>query len=98
MPEIIDRKFRFEAVSINSGNVYTQRNALVFLLKDALLPALLDKYVELCLQAGVSGRQIAGIHLLKDRVLKWQRRNIKKVCKPDVDEGSEERRVCRPNK
>lgn len=96
--ETIDRKFKFTAISQKSGKKYTQNNAIVFLVKDALLPDLLDKYLELCLQKGVDTRQLAGVSLLKDRVLAWQRRNSNKVHLPDVQIGKEEARVCKVNK
>ena len=96
--EVIDRKFKFRAVSNKSGKIYTEKNALVFLLKDALLPSLLDKYMELCASKNVDERQIMGVSLLKDRVLAWQRKNEKKVHVPDVEKGKEEKRVCKPNR
>lgn len=96
--EVIDRKFKFKAVSNKSGKTYTEKNALVFLLKDALLPDLLDKYMELCAKYKVDERQIMGVSLLKDRVLAWQRKNEKQVHIPDVAIGKEEKRVCKPNK
>lgn len=98
MAEVIDRKFRFTAVSIQTGKKYTEKNALVFLLKDSLLPNLLDAYIGLCAQAQVDERQLKGVQLLKDRVMKWQRENMKKVHMPDVQEGVEEKRVCKANK
>jgi len=96
--EVIDRKFKFKAVSNKSGNKYTEKNALVFLLKDALLPDMLDAYIGLCASKGVDERQIMGTSLLKDRVVKWQRENIKKVKLPDVSIGKEEQRVCKANR
>lgn len=96
--ERIDRKFKFTAVSNKSGKKYTEKNALVFLLKDALLPDLLDKYMGLCAEKNVDERQIMGVSLLKDRVLIWQRANEKKVHLPDVEAGKEEKRVCKANK
>ena len=96
--ERIDRKFKFVAVSEKSGKKYTQNNAIVFLVKDALLPDLLDKYLELCLKAKVDERQITGVSLLKERVMAWQRANMKKVKLSDVENGKEELRVCKQNK
>ena len=96
--EAIDRKFKFIAISNKSGKKYTEKNALVFLLKDALLPDLLDSYIGMCSQRGADERQVKGLHLLKDRVMKWQRANEKKVHMPDVQEGEEEKRVCKANK
>lgn len=96
--EVIDRKFKFKAVSNKSGKVYTEKNAMVFLIKDALLPDLLDAYVELCGKRGADTRQLAGIQLLKDRVVKWQRANINKVKLPDVELGKEDKYINRPNR
>ena len=98
--ERIDRKFKFVAVSEKSGKKYTQNNAVLFLVKDALLPDLLDKYSELCLKAKVDERQLKGITLLKARVLAYQRRMYGKyiVKLPDVEIGKEESRVCKENK
>lgn len=98
MAEVIDRKFKFSAVSIRSGKTYTEKDAMVFLIKDALLPDLLDAYIGLCAKAQVDERQLRGVQLLKDRVMTWQRKNEKKVHKPDVEEGKEEKRICKPNK
>lgn len=95
---VIDKKFTFVATSIKSGNEYTERNAMIFLLKDALLPDLLDHYINLCVKNKVGTPQIKGIELLKERVLNWQRKHIKKVKLPDVGEGKEEKYICKPNK
>lgn len=96
--EIIDRKYKITAVSLNSGKTYTEKHALLFKLSDALLPDLIDKYLELCHRNGVDVLQIEGLELLKERVLKWQRANIKLVKMPGVDPGKEEKRICKPNK
>lgn len=98
MAEVIDRKFKIEAMSLNTGKIYTQSNAVLFLCKDALLPDLLDHYAKLAVEKGADPRQITGIGLLKERVIAWQRKNMKKVHLPDVSEGKEEARVCKPNK
>jgi hypothetical protein len=95
--EALDRKFKFTAISVKSGKKYTEKNAIVFIAKDSLLPNLLDHYVELCAQANVDERQMLGVKLLKDRTVAWQRKNIKKVHKPDVEQGKEEKRVCKAN-
>ena len=96
--ECIDRKYRFKAVSVASGKQHTQSDAVLFLAKDKLLPALLDKYIELCRDNGVGDTQIKGVELLMDRVLTYQLRNINKVRLPDVGDGKEEKRVCKANK
>lgn len=96
--EAIDRKFQIAAVSLRSGKKYTQANAVLFLAKDELLPKLLDEYHRLCAEAKVDERQLLGIALLKERVIAYQRSNIKKVHLPDVEPGKEEKRVCKDNK
>ena len=95
--EAIDRKFKIEAVSLKSGKKYTQANGVLFLVKDALLPDLLDKYYALAVEKGADERQLLGIQLLKERVVTWQRMHIKQVHVPDVEVGKEEKRVCKDN-
>jgi hypothetical protein len=96
--EMIDRKFKFKAISNKSGKQYTEKNAIVFLAKDALLPELLNEYEILCMKYNVDERQIKGVRLLKDRVKRYQEQNEKLVHYPDVEEGKEEKIVCKPNK
>jgi hypothetical protein len=95
---VIDRKFKINAISLKSGKKYTENNAILFLLKDKNLPAMLVKYKELCVQGGADERQILGLDLLMDRVMEWQRANEKKVKLADIEQGKEEKRVCKPNK
>jgi hypothetical protein len=95
--EAIDRKFKIAAVSLKSNKKYTQANAVLFLAKDALLPELLDHYYQLAFAKGADDRQLVGIMLLKERVVAWQATHAKQVHVPDVDEGKEEKRVCKPN-
>lgn len=95
--ECIDRKFKTEAVSLKSGKKYTQANSVLFLAKDALLPDLLDVYYAMSKTKGVDERQLLGIALLKERVIAWQRVHVKQVHMPDVEEGKEEKRVCKDN-
>jgi hypothetical protein len=96
--QMLDRKFKIKAVSNKSGKLYTHENAILFLGKDKLLPDLLDAYIELCSKYGVDKAQLLGVQLLKDRVMSYQRANIKKVHLPDVAEGEEEKRVCKLNR
>jgi len=95
--ECIDRKFKIEATSIKSGKKYTHRNAVLFLASDGCLPELLEKYKEICISNLVDDRQIKGVELLRERVIAWQDANKKSVHIPDVDEGKEEKRVCKEN-
>lgn len=95
--ECIDRKFKTESVSLKSGKKYTQANSVLFLVKDILLPDMLDLYYELARAKGADTRQLVGIALLKERVIAWQRVHVKQVKLPDVEEGKEEKRVCKDN-
>lgn len=96
--EAIDRKFKISAVSIKTKKKYTEKDSVLFLAKDALLVPTLEKYYALCVEYGVDERQRKGVELLIERVKNWQNKNIKKVHNPDVEEGKEEKRVCKPNK
>lgn len=96
--EILDRKFKFKAVSIRTGKQYTEKNAIVFLAKDALLPELLQYYEKLCKDNEVDELQIKGVQLLIERVRQYQSQYPQKVHMPDVEKGEEEKRVCKPNK
>lgn len=96
--EAIDRKYRFKAVSVASKRTHTQSDAVLFLAKDKLLPALLDSYIRLCVESGVDDKQTQGVVLLRERVMTYQRRNINKVRLPDVGDGKEAKRVLKPNK
>lgn len=96
--EIIDRKFIFVGASRKSQKKYTERNAILFVAHDAVLPDLLEKYQQLCQEKGVDERQLTAVSLLKERVVNWQRKNVKQVRVADVEQGKEEKRVCAPNK
>lgn len=96
--EVIDRKFKINAVSKKSGKKYTEKNSVLFLLKDKLLPDLIDKYYGLLVEHHADKYQLEGVRLLKERVLAWQRENISKVKLADVEPGKEEKNVCKPNK
>jgi len=96
--EIIDRKYRFEAVSISSGRKHSEKDAMIFLAEDKLLPEVLDFYAELCVRYNVDRRQLEGVKLVKERVLKYQEKHANKVDLPDVKEGKEYKRVCKPNR
>src|SRR5574337_1997539 len=96
--EKIDRKFKINATSLKTGKKYTENNCVLFLAKGALLPKLLAHYYALCVENKVDERQLKGVALLQERVIKYQDKNFKKVHNPDVEEGKEEKRVCKPNK
>jgi hypothetical protein len=97
MGEVIDRKYNIVAISNHSGKRYTEHDGIFFKLTDALLPDMLDKYHQLALEKKADARQLRGIRLLKERVLRFQRANISVVKLPDVEEGKEEEHVCQSN-
>lgn len=93
----IDRKFKIVAISRRSKKKYTEQNSILFLAKDALLVATLDRYLSLCIENAVDQRQIKGVELLIDRVKKWQAKNQDKLHMPDVAAGAEAMRICKEN-
>jgi len=95
--EVIDRKFRFNAISSEHANFYTEREGVLFLAKDKLLPATLRFYRDLCASSGVDGRQLLGVDLLIQRVEKYQKENPAQLKFPDVDSGERGEEIIRPN-
>lgn len=68
----IDRKFEIMAVSKSSGNVYTEREAIILLARD---PATLDAiraYQDGCRRIGCSQQQLDSIESLYQRVISFQ--------------------------
>jgi len=98
MGEAIDRKFKFEAVSLSSGKAYSQKNAIVFLARDPAVPAALEAYEAKCKELGASDEQLQGVGLLHARVVQFQTRSLKRVKVADVQPGKEAKRVLKPNK
>jgi hypothetical protein len=98
MPEAIDRKFKFTATSIQSGQEFTPKNAFLFLARDPAVPAMLDTYEAKCKELGAGEEQLQAVRLLRDRVVKYQARHPKKVKVADVEPGKEAKRVCKPNR
>ncbi len=48
----IDRKFKINAVSIASGNIYDESSAVCFLAKDKAFLLTLPTYLEKCREVG----------------------------------------------
>ena len=97
MMEAIDRKFKFIAVHTTKKTIFTEDDAVLFLAKDAALPATLKFYHQECRGMGADPKQLEGIKLLIDRVDQYQRMNPKRVKVPDVDDGPEAAVVLKPN-
>lgn len=71
--EIIDRKFRTLAVNPVNGNIYTEKDSILFCAKDAALPATLNAYQEECIRLGANPEHITSVGLLIDRVCQYQK-------------------------
>ena len=85
----IDRKFKIQATSINSGNVYTENEAVCFLAKDRAFLMALPAYLEACKTIGAGPDQLKAVELMIERVREYQAANPHKVKVPDVDPVTE---------
>jgi len=70
--EVIDRKFKFIAFNPCKGTIYTEKNAVLFLAKDAGLLPTLDRYLKFCENSGCDSNHIESIELLMGRVRRFQ--------------------------
>lgn len=87
--ETIDRKFKFLAVNPGNGNIFTDKEGVVFLAKDDCFLPTLKFYLEECIRQEASVAQITGVNLLIDRVTRWRLENLKRCKTPDVASGKE---------
>lgn len=69
---IIDRKFKLLAINPCSGNIYTEKNAVLFCAKDAALPFALRAYRDECIRINANKEHIESINLLISRVEQYQ--------------------------
>lgn len=83
----IDRKYRIFATNPSSGSTHDERDAVLFLAKDAALPATLRAYQLECEKLGANPEHIESIGLLIDRVEQYQSTVFRKV--PDTDRPGE---------
>ncbi len=87
----IDRKYKINAVNPCSGNVHTEKDAVLFLAKDrGLLEAALPAYRKWCEEHGANPAHLESIDLLTQRVATFQREIESKI--PDTDLPCEIRR------
>ena len=93
----IDRKFTFVATCLEHGHDHDEFDAMVFLAKDAALPDLLDAYYQLCKDRGAEERQLVGITLLRERVVRYQQEHPELVKVADVDNTPEGDSILAPN-
>ena len=70
--EIIDRKFKINAVNPCNGNTYTEKDSLLLCAKDKAVPAALRAYKEECARLGANVEHLESIELLIGRVEKYQ--------------------------
>lgn len=89
--ETIDWKYRFTAINPCSGNMHTEKDAVLFLAKDkAFLEGALPGYIEKCIELGVNPAHLDAIRLLSQRVRTHQALVEQKT--PDTDLPCEIRR------
>ena len=81
--ETIDRKFKFIAFNPCKGTIYTEKDAVLFLAKDAGLLPTLDRYLKFCENAKCDSNHIESVELLIGRVRKFQQERGSKV--PDTE-------------
>jgi len=87
----IDRKYSFTAINPCSGNVHSERDAVLFLAKDkAFLEGALPGYRAKCIELGANPAHIESIDLLIARVADYQKKIESKI--PDTDLPCEIRR------
>lgn len=83
---MIDRKFKFVAVSQESGETHTEQRAFVMLAKDLCVPEALRAYLAECRRRGVGQVHIREVTKMLDRILDFQQ-EYPELCKiPDTIE------------
>ena len=84
---VIDRKYRIIAINPCSGNVHTEKDAIVFLAKDSALPYALEEYLKQCKRLHCDETHLKSMRLLIARVDEYQ--NNVKVEIPDTNTACE---------
>lgn len=79
----IDWKYKIQAVNPCSGNTHTEADAVLFLVKDKAVPAMLRAYVLECERLGTNPAHLEAMELLIERVEQYQRDIESKI--PDTD-------------
>lgn len=80
---VIDWKYKIAAHNPCSGNVHTEKDAILFLAKDKAVPAMLRAYHDECQRLKTNPAHLEAITLLLGRVEAYQRDIENKV--PDTD-------------
>jgi len=88
----IDSKFAIHAKHVTHRYLATEENAMIFLARDAALPATLRAYREECERLGSDEAQLKSIDALIVRVDEWQAKNGSRVAHivnpPEVAEAA----------
>ena len=84
---IIDWKYKFVATNPCSGSVHTEKDAIVFLAKDAAVPAMLKAYLAECVRLGCDELHREAVQLLFKRVVSYQNKSKREV--PDTNTACE---------
>ena len=91
--EAIDRKFSFIAFNPSNGKMFTEKEGLVLLAKDDLVPETMAFYLsQVRLFVGEESVEAKGVRLLIDRVNAWRDAHVDKCKLPDIT-GDEETRA-----
>ena len=85
MPEPIDTKYKFIAVSNEHGTEHNEYDAIVFLAKDKALHETLIFYYVICVKLGAQTEQLESIRRMIHRVEVYQNLNPNKVKVADID-------------
>ena len=92
--EAIDRKFSFLAVNPGNGKMLTEKEGLVLLAKDDLVPETLNFYLtQVRLFTGAGSVEAKGVRLLIDRVNAWRDAHADQCKLPDITGEKEIRAV-----
>jgi hypothetical protein len=71
--DVIDRKFKINAVNPVNGKTYTEADSLLLCAKDAAVPQTLAAYAVECMRLGANPEHIRSIRLLHQRVVDFQK-------------------------
>lgn len=82
---MLDKKFKIQATKVKDGSIITDADSVLFLGKDAALPAALDAYLAKCNELGAGPAQIEAVEKLIKRVKQYQLDNQAIVKVPDLD-------------
>jgi len=93
MPKAVDLKFRFQASHAKTGKQHSEKDAVVFLANDDVLPGTLHVYLQECKRLEAEKEQIEGVERLIKRVDAWRANHPDQGKVPDIEPGPEAKQV-----